>query len=370
MPTRMVDGYFLGQMSGTSLDGIDTALTEIRGGKCILVETFSSCWPLDVQQRLRKLIEYGDSLNEMLELDQICAMHFALAAQQCLSKTSLSTSDIVALGCHGQTIRHSPQSKPAYTLQIGALSTISEITGITTVGDFRSRDIAAGGQGAPLAPAFHQAMFHDPDRKRVIVNIGGIANISILTDKPLSGFDTGPGNRLMDDWISQTKNEAFDNNGQFAASGSVISELLEALLKDPYFHAASPKSTGSDYFNLQWLGKHLTDFEDEPAENIQATLASLTAITISDQIILNTDHCDEVLVCGGGAQNSFLMQLIERQLPGTKVSSTQPFGIHPDWVEAMAFAWLAHRRLSGLPGNAANVTGAKGPRISGAIYPA
>jgi anhydro-N-acetylmuramic acid kinase len=306
----------------------------------------------------------------MLELDQVCAEHFAHAAQQCLSKTSLSIKDIKAIGCHGQTIRHSPQSKPAYTLQIGAPSTISEITGITTVGEFRSRDIAAGGQGAPLAPTFHRAMFHDPGKNRVIVNIGGIANISILNNKSLTGFDTGPGNRLMDDWISRSRDEAFDRNGQFAASGSVINGLLEELLKDPYFKSPAPKSTGSDYFNIQWLEKHLTGFEHEPAENIQTTLASLTAITISEQIKLNTDHCDEVLVCGGGAHNIFLMQLIEQQIPGSKVSSTQAYGIHPDWVEAMAFAWLAHRTLSGLPGNAASVTGAKGPRISGAIYPA
>jgi anhydro-N-acetylmuramic acid kinase len=256
---------------------------------------------------------------------------------------------------------------PGYTLQIGNPNTIAEITGITTVGDFRGRDIAAGGQGAPLAPAFHEAIFRHPDKKRVVLNIGGIANISLLSDKPLSGYDTGPGNRLLDDWIRQCNGSAYDSNGEFAASGTINKPLLHKLLQDPYFQKPAPKSTGSDYFNLQWLEKHLVDFEKETQENIQATLAALTASSITGQIKQVMDTCDEVLVCGGGAHNGFLMQLLEQQLPDAQVTSTQAYGVNPDWIEAMAFAWLAQQTLSGLPGNAKSVTGARGPRICGAI---
>jgi anhydro-N-acetylmuramic acid kinase len=366
----MAEGYFIGQMSGTSLDGIDTVITEIRDGKCSMVESHFSSWPEPTQLQLRQLIEHDDSLDKMLILDQVCAEHFARAVQECLNNTSLNTSDIKAIGCHGQTVRHSPQSDHAFSLQIGNPNTIAEITGITTITDFRNRDIAAGGQGAPLAPAFHQAMFADANSNRVIVNIGGIANITILSDKPLTGFDTGPGNRLMDDWIRLSQGKSFDACGKFASSGTVNKSLLEILLKDTYFELPPPKSTGSDYFNLNWLEKRLTGFENETPENIQATLVILTATTITEQIKLNMDHCDEVLVCGGGVHNDYLMQQINQQLPGVKVSTTQSRGIHPDWVEAMAFAWMAQQTLSGLPGNAASVTGAKGPRICGAIYQA
>ena len=363
----MVDGYYIGQMSGTSLDSIDTAIIEIQNGKCSLIENHSLKWPQEIEQRLRQLIEQGDSLDEMLQLDQVCAQFFSQAARECLEKTHLQPDSIKAIGCHGQTVRHSPNSDPAYSLQIGNPNTIAEITGITTVSDFRNRDIAAGGQGAPLAPAFHEALFRHSQKKRVVLNIGGIANITILTDEALKGYDTGPGNRLLDDWIRYSKNLPYDNNGEYAASGKTHRILLSNLLDDPYFQLAAPKSTGSDYFNLSWLNYHLLDFSDLPAEDIQATLVSLTAISITDQIKQATMKCDEVLVCGGGVHNAFLMKLIEQQLPKSIVSSTEIHDIDPDWLEAMAFAWLAHQTLSGLPGNATNVTGAKGPRICGNI---
>jgi anhydro-N-acetylmuramic acid kinase len=363
----MVDGHYIGQMSGTSLDGIDTAIIEIQNGRCTLIENHSLKWPQDIEQRLRHLIEQGDSLDEMLQLDQLCAQYFSQAALECLEKIQLNPDDVKAIGCHGQTIRHSPNSDPAYSLQIGNANSIAEITGITTITDFRSRDIAAGGQGAPLAPAFHAAVFSEPEKRRVVLNIGGIANITILTNEELKGFDTGPGNRLLDDWIRRCKNLTYDKNGAFAASGKTHSMLLSNLLNDPYFRLAAPKSTGSDYFNLNWLEQHLINFSDEAAENIQATLAVLTATSIGDQVKQAVKHCDEVLVCGGGVHNTFLMKLIEQQLPNSIITSTETYGIHPDWVEAMAFAWLAQQTLSGLPGNVANVTGAKGPRICGAI---
>lgn len=370
----MADGYYLGQMSGTSLDGIDTAIIEIVDHRCSLIAYHSLKWPAEIEQRLRHLIEQGDSLDEMLQLDQICALYFSEAALQCLEKTHLKPHDIKAIGCHGQTIRHSPNSEPAYTLQIGNPNTIAESTGITTITDFRNRDIAAGGQGAPLAPAFHEALFSQSGKNRVVLNIGGIANISILTDTELTGFDTGPGNRLLDDWIRHCKKMPYDTNGEFAATGSPNSALLNHLLKDPYFHLPAPKSTGSDYFNLNWLETHLHDFSEETAEDIaediQATLALLTAVTICDGIKQAVTDCDEVLVCGGGVHNRFLMELIRQQLPNSKITSTGTYGIDPDWVEAMAFAWLAHQTLSGLAGNAAKVTGAKGARICGGIYQA
>ncbi len=367
---RMADGYYIGQMSGSSLDGIDTAIVNIHNNNCTLIETHSCKWPADIERRLRQLIEQGDSLDEMLQLDQICARHFAHSARECLANTRLANGDIKAIGCHGQTIRHSPGSDPAYTLQIGNPNTITEITGITTVSDFRSRDIAAGGQGAPLAPAFHEALFKHPKKKRVVLNIGGIANISLLSDKPLTGYDTGPGNRLLDDWIRHCKQLPYDRNGEFAASGSANDLLLNELLKDRYFRLAAPKSTGSDYFNMHWLEGSINHFQDETPENIQATLTALTAITIADQIKLQMPDCDEVLVCGGGVHNGFLMQLIEQQLPESVVNSSATYGIDPDWIESMAFAWLAHRALSGLPGNATGVTGARGSRICGTIHQA
>jgi len=366
----MADGYYIGQMSGTSLDGIDTAIIKIVDGKCSLVENHSLKWPHEIEQRLRHLAEQGDSLDEMLQLDQICAQYFSQAVLHCLSKTHLKLHDIQAIGCHGQTVRHSPNSEPAYTLQIGNPNTIAEMTGITTINDFRSRDIAAGGQGAPLAPAFHEALFRQPDKNRVVLNIGGIANISILTDTELTGYDTGPGNRLLDDWIRHCKKLSYDTNGNFAASGKVNRDLLKMMLKDPFFELPAPKSTGSDYFNLKWLQRHLRDYSNEPVENIQATLTSLTATSISDQIKLAAIPCDEVLVCGGGVHNQFLMELIRQQLPNPEITSTLTYGIDPDWVEAMAFAWLAHQTMSGLPGNAAGVTGARGKRICGGIYQA
>lgn len=366
----MVDGYFIGQMSGTSLDGIDTAIVEIQNGQCALIASHSFNWPQDIEQRLRHLIEQGDSLDETLQLDQVCAQHFARATLECLAKTHLHPKDIKAIGCHGQTIRHSPNSDPAYTLQICNPNTIAENTGITTVSDFRSRDIAAGGQGAPLAPAFHEAVFRHPEKNRVVLNIGGIANISILDNEPLSGYDTGPGNRLLDDWIRHCKQLPYDAGGEFAASGIINNDLLSQLLNDSYFQLTAPKSTGSDYFNLKWLEKHLNSYPEEEPENIQATLAALTATSITDQIKQSMTDYDEVLVCGGGVHNNFMMQLIRKQLPDTAVTSTEEHAIHPDWVEAMAFAWLAQQALSGLPGNASSVTGAKGARICGAIYQA
>ena len=299
-----VNGYYVGLMSGTSLDGIDAVAVYAHNSDFKLCSSLTFPWPEDLQTALRNLIETGDSLDETLILDQLCAEQYALAAKHCIEQADLAKADIIAIGSHGQTLRHSPESTPAYSLQIGNPSTIAELTGITTVADFRSRDIAAGGQGAPLAPAFHQAVFHQPGKNLAVVNIGGIANITTLTDRQLTGYDTGPGNRLLDDWIYKSKGERFDRNGSFAKTGKVNEQLLTLLLQDPYFKTKPPKSTGSDYFNLAWLESHLDDYPDESVENIQATISALTARSIAREIIATTPDCMEVLVCGGGAHNT------------------------------------------------------------------
>lgn len=364
----MVNGYYIGLMSGTSLDGIDTVVVDIQDRQYTLCSSQTFPWPAKLQQALRELIENSDSLALTLKLDQLCAEQYALASLECIKSADLKPEDINAIGSHGQTIRHFPDATPAYTLQIGNPATIAELTGITTVADFRSRDIAAGGQGAPLAPAFHQAAFQEPGKTKVVLNIGGIANITVLNGETVTGYDTGPGNRLLDDWVRLKTHRLFDNKGEFAAAGEINQELLRRFLNDPYFSEKPPKSTGSDYFNLNWLEQQLTEFPDESDQNIQATLCALTATSIVEQILSEAPGCDEVLACGGGTHNTHLMQQLQQQLSGIPVVSTEKYNIHPDWVEAMAFAWLASRTLSGLPGSLPSVTGAKGSRICGAIY--
>jgi anhydro-N-acetylmuramic acid kinase len=364
-----VNGYYVGLMSGTSLDGIDAVVIDIQDGSISCCSSLTSSWPEDISSALRDLIENSDSLNQTLKLDQLCAEQYAAASLECIQQVGLNPENIIAIGSHGQTIRHSPESSPAYSLQIGNPNTIAERTGITTIADFRNRDIAAGGQGAPFAPAFHQAVFHQPGKSRIVVNIGGIANITLLSNDRIIGYDTGPGNRLLDDWVRMCTGKFFDDQGNFAASGKIHEKLLERLLNDTFFKKAFPKSTGSDYFNLAWLNSRLADLHDEPAENIQATLTALTSKTIADQITSIAPDCTEVLVCGGGAHNLHLLEQLQKQLPDMPVVSTEKYGIHPDWVEAMAFAWLAHRTIAGLPGNLPSVTGASAPRICGGIYP-
>ena len=364
----MADGLYIGIMSGTSLDAIDITLVSFKNDQFQIIKTHSHSWPEQLKERLKQLIEKEDSLDEMLQLDQLCAEQYAQASLNCLELAGVSAGDIAAIGCHGQTIRHAPNQKPAYTLQIGNPATIAEITGITTISDFRSRDIAAGGQGAPLAPAFHKAIFSHPHKKRIILNIGGIANITVLDGDRLIGLDTGPGNRLLDDWINHSLQKSHDHNGEFAASGEVIEPLLKQLREDPYFNLPFPKSTGSDYFNLEWVLARITDYKNETAANIQATLTALTAETVKNEINKNLPGADDILICGGGAQNHHLVSIIEKHFQDKNVSSTDNFGCPPDWVEAVAFAWLANRTLSGQPGNLPDVTGAKGERICGGVY--
>ena len=366
---------YLGLMSGTSVDGIDAALVSLSDGKPpLLTATHAHPIPATIRDEIQALMRTGaNEVERMGELDMALGELFAAAANAVIKKSGLAPKDIRAIGSHGQTIRHRPRAAHPFTLQIGNPSVIAERTGITTVADFRARDIAAGGQGAPLAPAFHRHVFHSPQRHRVIVNIGGIANITCLpadAAQPVTGFDTGPGNTLLDQWIRHRQGRSHDDNGQWAAAGRASNELLEQLLADPYFAAPPPKSTGREHFNIEWLQGHLKRLAAPPADaDVQATLMQLTAGTIAGAIRRFLPETQEAYVCGGGAHNRALMAALADNLSGIRVATTEALGLPPDWVEAAAFAWLAYQALQGQPGNVPSVTGAKRAVILGGIYP-
>ncbi|MDP7270420.1 MAG: anhydro-N-acetylmuramic acid kinase, partial [Gammaproteobacteria bacterium] len=286
-----------------------------------------------------------------------------------LQLSGRNSADIAAIGCHGQTIRHRPDATPSFTMQIGDAATLANQTGITTVADFRSADIALGGQGAPLVPPFHQWLVGSKSNTSVVVNIGGIANISVLLPgrEPV-GFDTGPGNTLLDSWCARHTNERFDKNGDWAASGQCVEGLLKYLLEDPYFGLAPPKSTGREYFNTEWLEKRMTGFGDTKPEDVQATLAELTAASISAAILSRAPEAKEIWLCGGGALNKDLCQRIAARLPGASIQPTDMIGLPPAWVEAVAFAWLARARLNLDSAGSPAVTGAERPGVLGAVH--
>ncbi|MGH8307500.1 MAG: anhydro-N-acetylmuramic acid kinase, partial [Gammaproteobacteria bacterium] len=288
-----------------------------------------------------------------------------------LKQSRLSNQDIRAIGSHGQTVRHRPGGPHPFSLQIADPNIIAARTGIATVADFRRRDMALGGQGAPLVPAFHHAVFADPNETRAVINIGGIANLTLLSAQngPVSGFDTGPGNLLMDAWSREHLHAPYDENGTFAASGNVDEILLRRLLADEYFQRPPPKSTGREHFSQAWLGKALVDTK-LPAADVMATLCELTARCIADAVRKQTPRVSRVLLCGGGIHNAHLVKRLAALLPACELSTTNEFGIAPDWVEAMAFAWLARETLARRPGNLPAVTGAREPAVLGAIYPA
>lgn len=360
---------YIGVMSGTSLDGLDIALIE-QSPAIRLIATHYIPMPDTLRAELLSLCASGP---DELARSAIAQQHWVgLAAQginQLLQQQQLHPQDIRAIGSHGQTVRHEPQR--GFTVQIGNPALLTELTGITVVSDFRSRDVAAGGQGAPLVPAFHEALFDQQPGNRAVLNVGGFSNLSLIeASKPVTGFDCGPGNVLLDAWIQVQRAENFDRNGQWAASGHVDQPLLKTLLSDPFFVTQGPKSTGREVFNLQWLQQHLAAHEAIAAENVQATLLELTALTIVESLQSAQRDTQELLVCGGGAHNATLMSRLAALLPQTRVSSTARYGVDPDWVEAMAFAWLAHCCLEGIPANRPSVTGARGLRVLGAIYPA
>ncbi|MDF2182286.1 anhydro-N-acetylmuramic acid kinase [Neptuniibacter sp. CAU 1671] len=362
---------YIGLMSGTSVDGIDAALVQFEPSFKLL-SAHCGQYPDTLRAEILNLCQpAANEVQRIAQIDGVIADCFANAASELI--TSNNRHLIKAIGSHGQTVRHHPEL--GYSMQIGDPSRIAERTGVTTVGQFRQRDLAAGGQGAPLVPAFHAALFRKPDAERFILNIGGMANITHLPGNPKSpvtGFDTGPGNVLLDGWIEKHLQQPFDLDGQWAASGDRIETLLQRLMDEPFFAAAAPKSTGRERFNLAWLESQLSDeFSTSAPQDVQATLLALTAKSTADAIKKQSQQPDfEVYICGGGARNSALINAIKAELPEHKVALTSELGLDPDWVEAAAFAWLAWRCLSQQSGNLPEVTGAEGPRILGAIYPA
>jgi anhydro-N-acetylmuramic acid kinase len=365
---------FIGLMSGTSADSIDAALVAFEQGSCRLVSTHNHPLASDLKARIHSLTLPGDNeIERMGALDQHLGEAFAEATLQLLAGIGLQPEQVTAIGSHGQTIRHQPghSGGPRFTLQIADPHLIAERTGILTIADFRRRDIACGGQGAPLAPAFHYSQFGSNKEPRAIVNIGGIANITALPlSGPVIGFDTGPGNTLLDAWIGQCKGEAFDRNGAWAAGSTSDPPLLNALLRHPFLQMPAPKSTGREDFNLKWLQSVLESYPVTlaPAQ-IQATLLEFTAVSVAHAIEHHCHAGSAVYVCGGGAHNLQLLKRLQAQLPGNSVDTTKTLGIDPDWVEAAAFAWLAKRYVDGETGNLPSVTGADRAVILGAAYP-
>ncbi|VAW52499.1 Anhydro-N-acetylmuramic acid kinase [hydrothermal vent metagenome] len=367
MPSSLPELY-IGLMSGTSMDGIDAALVDFSSSQPVLINTHSHQWPEAVQQALIAARDTpDDKLNTLASLDNQTAEIFAEACFELFKNNDYQTQNITAIGNHGQTIRHRPDIDKPFSLQIGNAKKLAALTGINVISDFRTADIKVGGQGAPLAPAFHQAIFRDNKINRVIVNIGGISNITVLpADKSQSviGFDCGPGNMLMDAWMSQHKHVKFDSDGAFARSGKTDARLLANLLMDNYFQLVPPKSTGFEYFNLKWLEPQLND--KISTENTQSTLCDLTATSIIRAINQYAVNTEEVYICGGGVHNKELMHRLQT-LTKCPVATTEALGVHPDWVEAMAFAWLAYRNTHQQSGNLPSVTGANADVILGEL---
>ena len=362
---------FIGLMSGTSLDAIDAVVVDFTDDRPRLLAAVAHPLDADLRSRLlTALAQFGIQPAQGVEVGAVGGERFAAAAIAVREAAGLTADAIAAIGSHGQTLRHRPDLQPAFSLQIGDPARIAERTGITTVADFRRRDVAAGGQGAPLVPAFHAALFRAPDEDRAVLNIGGMANLTLLPGDPaapVTGFDTGPGNVLLDGWIRKCRGEAFDRDGAWAAGGRVDETLLARLLEDPWFRRPPPKSTGREHFDLEWVKQRLPA-GIAPAD-VQATLAELTARSIADAIQQWGSGCHRLLVCGGGARNGDLLRRLQHRLPETAVEPTDAHGLPAEWVEAVAFAWLARETLVGRPGNLPGVTGAAGPRTLGAIYP-
>lgn len=371
---------FIGLMSGTSLDGVDAALIQCQqDGPPQMLASHGEDMPEALRNRLYQLCHTDQVRFSDLAIaeDAFCRVQ-AAAVRQLLKKANISSHQISAIGSHGQTIEHAPEGHaggPTYTLQMDNPSLLAELTGCCVVSDFRRRDLAAGGQAAPLAPAFHAALFRHPEQWRLVLNLGGFANLTVLppasdTRQPL-GFDTGPANALMDAWIDRHLGKPYDKDGAWAASGQVDQALLARCLADPFFNQPPPRSTGREYFHLDWLSERLLD--NERPEDVQATLSALTAASVAGGIELAMQTYGAptpaaLFVCGGGASNANLMARLAHHIPGTRVYDTASLGWSADWLEAAAFAWLAWRRLEQLPGNLPSVTGAQGPRILGGIY--
>ncbi|MBP6345594.1 anhydro-N-acetylmuramic acid kinase [Neisseriaceae bacterium CLB008] len=361
--------YYIGLMSGTSLDGVDAVLIRTQHHRwCGALAHAFVPYGADTQAQVLSLQTVADNeLHRNALLAQTLSHLYAEVVNKLLTEQQINRQAIRAIGCHGQTIRHNPAQ--GYTLQSVDLALLAELTGIDVVGDFRSRDLAAGGQGAPLVPAFHQALFAHPQQHRAILNIGGIANITVLApDQSAFGFDTGPGNMLMDAWVQQQWQCHYDEGGQKAASGQVLPALLTALLAHPYFAQTPPKSTGRDLFSLDWLQPFLSGTEQP--QDVLRTLLEYTALTIAEAVQTHATHTQTLFVCGGGLNNGLLYNRLKTLLPQISLSDTAELALHPQWVEAAAFGWLAAQLIHRQPGNLPQATGAAGKRLLGALYPA
>lgn len=380
-PSPIAHRYCIGLMSGTSLDGVDGVLVDFAEGTQVL---WHASRGFDAALRAELLAlntpEGRDELHRAALAANALARSYAEVVRELLQATGLAPGQIAAIGAHGQTVRHRPQmfDGTGYTLQLNSPALLAELSGVAVVADLRSRDVAAGGQGAPLVPAFHQGVFGRPGETVLVLNIGGIANLSVLAgDGTVLGFDCGPGNALMDGWCQTHTGQPYDDGGQWAATGQVLPALLDRLLAEPFLQQPPPKSTGRDLFHADWLAGHLsasaasaTSAADARPAEVQATLTEFTARACASAVQRFGRGGGELLVCGGGAFNTQLMQRIAALLPGVAVDTTAARGLPPQQVEAAAFAWLARQALLGLPGNLPAVTGARGPRILGAIHPA
>ena len=362
---------YIGVMSGTSMDGVDTALVSIEGTRITLLAHDEFPMPDDLKARLLEVcIGQKTDLITIGELDHQLGHLFADAVLQLLEKSGTSASSITAIGNHGQTVFHQPTGNSPFTIQLGDANIISAKTQIQTVADFRRKDMALGGQGAPLVPAFHHTIFEPQDSSVVVLNIGGISNISVLRpNQPTLGYDTGPGNMLMDAWVDKHTGEKFDRDAQFAQKGQLNRLLLEQLLSESYLSQVPPKSTGRELFNLPWLEQQLTEFRDLAAEDVQRTLCEYTALTIANEVdTYRLGSQPALYVCGGGTRNPLLMKRLSELLPSWEVESTTSKGVDADYMEAMAFAWLAQRHVHQLPSNLPEVTGASRPASLGVLY--
>ncbi|QSN62583.1 MULTISPECIES: anhydro-N-acetylmuramic acid kinase [unclassified Caballeronia] len=375
MEPGKADGVYFGLMSGTSMDGVDGVAVQFAAGKppVVLGEAHVS-FSEGLRDALFALQAPGDNELEREALaGNALATRYAVCCHELQSVSGYSSTKVRAIGVHGQTVRHRPEK--GYTRQINNPALLAEMTNIDVIADFRSRDVAAGGQGAPLVPAFHATVFGAKNETRVVCNLGGISNITVLAASgAVRGFDCGPANALLDEWAHRHLNKPYDDGGKFAARGEVNRPLLNALLDEPFFEEAPPKSTGRDLFNPAWLDAKLAPFAALAPADVQATLTALTAVTVAREIERHASDARAVYVCGGGARNPVLMQMLQQALDETGVSgvpvmTTEALGVPPQQVEAFAFAWLAMRCVAREPGNLASVTGAAGERVLGAIYP-
>ncbi len=354
-------------ISGTSRDGVDTVLVSFGKDSPEILSSSCTSYPPDLASALDRMIHPGQrpARNQLDPLDRQLADFFSIAALQLLEQAGIEKEAVTAIGSHGQTVWHNPAGNQPETIQLGSPRRIADNTGIVTVGDFRRADIEAGGQGAPLAPLLHRALFKPDSGRRIVLNLGGIANISILdSDGSVAGFDTGPANCLLDAWIREQRAEPYDKAGAWSAGGKVIEFLLLNLLMDPWFKKPSPKSTGVEYFNLEWLNNQELVFTSKPRD-VQATLAQLTASTVASAIA--SSNPEDILVCGGGVYNTDLLCRLQDLLPGIPILSTTTQGLDPDWVEAVLFAWLARERIAGDAQDTRKITGARQPVLLGEI---